>query len=112
VHAEDDWDIPYTHSAVLFSAVLDPHLPPEPEVLKPSISYHPSEQEWAENRAKHAERRVKRDALITTQEVDRLGTLQVFPGGVYHLQTKYGGHNPFQLEGVQNLVRDMFQLRP
>ncbi|KAF8918827.1 Alpha/Beta hydrolase protein [Mucidula mucida] len=27
VHAENDWDIPYTHSEVLFNAFLEPHLP-------------------------------------------------------------------------------------
>ena len=30
VHAQDDWDIPHAHSAALFAAMLEPHLPALP----------------------------------------------------------------------------------
>jgi len=32
VHAENDWDIPHSHSQTLFDAFLDQHLPPLPEI--------------------------------------------------------------------------------
>jgi hypothetical protein len=32
VHAENDWDIPHSHSQTLFDAFLDQHLPPLPDI--------------------------------------------------------------------------------
>ncbi|THH20634.1 hypothetical protein EW146_g750 [Bondarzewia mesenterica] len=104
VHAEDDWDIPYTHSETLFGAFVEPHLPQLPPLGEAgeAQSQMPVYQQRAEMRAK----------LITQREMYRLGVLQAFADNttdVVFLKTKWGGHDTVGLlEGVQELMKDRY----
>jgi abhydrolase domain-containing protein 12 len=107
VHAEDDWDIPCAHSDALFEAALGGALPPVPEPLRPSISYHPNTAEWDASRAALEARREARAALVTTAEVAGLGRVEEW-AHVRSVRTRYGGHDPFSQEAVQDAVRALF----
>lgn len=92
MHAEDDWDIPFSHSAKLFASV-------QPEV------------------ADEMENAVTEGATyVTERSIDRLGKLQTLErdkgrGPVSHLLTFYGAHERVGLqEGVQDVVRAVFDL--
>ncbi|KAG6832021.1 hypothetical protein H0H92_006057 [Tricholoma furcatifolium] len=96
-HAEDDWDIPYTHSRVLFDAFLKPCLPQldVPEGL--SVT----EELWEKFQAQHQAWNTKRSEIVATTIVPKFGTVEKFEADgrqVVLVQTLFGGHD---LLGVQ-----------
>ncbi|KAI0294467.1 Alpha/Beta hydrolase protein [Multifurca ochricompacta] len=76
VHAEDDWDIPYSHSQTLFDAFLEQHLPPLPELTAAMVGVS---DEVAERVTKLSqERAALRRELVTTSEIERVGRVEAF----------------------------------
>ena len=110
---EDDWDIPYTHSITLFERLLDPLLPPSP-----NLPDHPASwtlDEWSSFVAAQNERKSKRFEIVTRSNTTNFGyteTFQLESGSpVTLLITHWGGHNNVgSQEGVQDVIRKRFAL--
>jgi abhydrolase domain-containing protein 12 len=82
-HAEDDWDIPHTHSSTLFDAFLD--------------------QGAA----------TKSNSTVSTTRITGYGTFSQAKVGnrnVALLKTEYGGHDLGKVEGVQDTIGRLFGL--
>ena len=98
VHAEDDWDIPFSHSVRLFASAL-------PEVA-----------EEIEDAAKAAGSAQGATRGLAERAIERLGKLSTLErergrGPVAHLQTFYGAHERVGLqEGVQDVIARTFRL--
>jgi len=114
VHAEDDWDIPHSHSQTLFDAFLDQHLPPPPDIAAAMVG---ASDEVMENMDKLSkERRALRRGLVVASEIPRLGCVEVFSKDrsdrkVAFLRTRWGGHARIGLvEGVQDYMAEMFKM--
>jgi abhydrolase domain-containing protein 12 len=114
VHAEDDWDIPHSHSQTLFDAFLDQHLPPLPDVAAAMAGASDEVMEKMDRLSK--ERRALRRDLVVASEIPRLGRVEVFSknrseGKVAFLRTQWGGHSRLGLvEGVQDYMAEMFKM--
>ena len=106
VHAQDDWDIPHAHSAALFAAMLEPHLPALPLDAGATVEA---------NAAAYRARADARAALVTRTEVPRLGVMEAFVYGgsdVVFLETRWGGHDTVGLlGGVQEVMRARYDMR-
>jgi abhydrolase domain-containing protein 12 len=112
VHAENDWDIPYTHSETLFDAILEPLLPSSPTT--PTTSW--SQEDWDTFSSVQSERTRVRTNIVTHTEIRHFGTMDEFTrkdeGKVVLLKTVDGGHNRIgTFEGVQDVIRATFDLR-
>ncbi|KAG6844517.1 hypothetical protein H0H87_006278 [Tephrocybe sp. NHM501043] len=109
-HAEDDWDIPHTHSVVLFDAFLKPYLPPLdlPEGL--SVTQESWEKFWAQREAWTA----KRTELLTITKLPNFGIVEQFEADgrkVVFVKTLAGGHDYLGVqEGVQDFIRTSFNV--
>lgn len=110
-HAENDWDIPYTHSDVIFNAFLDPFLPP---LTVPSNPMSLSSEEWESFTTQQAARAMKRRDIITSKNIQHFGTMDEFVAGgrkVVLLKTLAGGHDYLGVqEGVQDVIGKTFGL--
>ncbi|KAF6760653.1 Alpha/Beta hydrolase protein [Ephemerocybe angulata] len=83
-HAEDDWDIPHTHSSALFNAFLDPSEP----FAAPNTS-------------------------VSTTHISGYGSFsqaRVANRNVALLKTERGGHDLGKVEGVQDTIGRLFGL--
>jgi abhydrolase domain-containing protein 12 len=99
-HAENDWELPISHSENLFEGLLSPifpHVPPKSGSL--------TEEQWEENME-------RRRQLVIHTEIPHFGTMDECSWGgrkVVLLKTMEGGHNSVgELEGVQEIIRNMF----
>ncbi|EIN12401.1 alpha/beta-hydrolase [Punctularia strigosozonata HHB-11173 SS5] len=125
-HALNDWDIPPTHSSVLFDSFVAPHLPPLPYMFQlqtqnPLAQLQHSQKQWEELQAALQKRAEKRSEWVNSWEVERLGEIEELDraaafggdeGKVVKVITKYGGHDRIGLqEGLQDLLADVFGLR-
>ncbi len=116
VHAEDDWDIPHSHSQTLFDAFLDQHLPPLPHLAATMAGASDEVMEKIDRLSK--ERRALRRDLVVASEIPRLGWVEVFSKKdkssdrkVAFLRTRWGGHSTVGLvEGVQDYMAEMFRM--
>ena len=110
MHAQDDWDIPHAHSAALFAAMLEPHLPALPHL--PTLDARAAAEASA---AVYRARADVRAALVTRTEVPRLGVMEAFVHGgsdVVFLETRWGGHDTVGLlGGVQEVMRARYDMR-
>lgn len=114
VHAENDWDIPHSHSQTLFDAFLEQHLPPLPEIAAAMAG---ASDEVAERMSKFSqERGALRKELVATNDIARVGRVEVFSkdrshGKVVFFRTQWGGHSTLGLvEGVQDYIAEMFKM--
>ncbi|KAG9225752.1 hypothetical protein CCMSSC00406_0007762 [Pleurotus cornucopiae] len=109
-HAENDWDIPSSHSENLFNAILDPHLPAVPEVPLGPISW--TKEDWAAFTQEKAFRAKAREALVTTYSIPDVGLIERFEKGgnkAVFFKTLHGGHDMIALqEGVQEEMRRLY----
>ncbi|KAJ7126429.1 hypothetical protein C8R43DRAFT_897852, partial [Mycena crocata] len=110
-HAENDWDIPYSHSKALFDAFLAPLLPSAPALPPNAVSL--GEAQWAAFVAQRTERLGARDRLVTSVEMRHFGTVHEFTEEagrkVVFVQTLAGGHDYLGVqEGVQDVMGRMF----
>ncbi|KAF7297732.1 AB hydrolase-1 domain-containing protein [Mycena kentingensis (nom. inval.)] len=114
-HAEDDWDIPYTHSIALFDTFLDPFLPAAPSLPENAAAL--SHDEWSVFNTQLSLRRDARAGLLRTTEINNFGTVQEFADEkhgrmVVYVQTHAGGHGLLGVqEGLQDVIGKMFSLR-
>jgi len=74
-HATNDLDIPYTHSEVLFSAFLEPHLPP---LDIPENPFAMTPDEWETFSSRQTVRQRKREEITRTSEIAGFGTVEEF----------------------------------
>ncbi|KAI0299590.1 Alpha/Beta hydrolase protein [Russula brevipes] len=114
VHAENDWDIPPSHSQTLFDAFLEQHLPPLPDIAAAMAG---ASDEVAERMAKLSQERLSlRRELVATSDIARLGRVEVFSKDrsdrkVVFLRSQWGGHSRVGLvEGVQDYIAEMFKM--
>ena len=119
VHAENDWEIPSTHSETLFNALLEPMLPPLP--VPPSTPGGWSTEEWSAFADRQLTRSAKREKLVTRTSIPNFGTLESFhrsDGGgggggseVMFLKTLRGGHKRVgTIEAVHFTIRSVFHV--
>ena len=114
VHAEDDPDIPHSHSQTLFDAFLDQHLPPLSDIAAAMVGASDEVMEKMDRLSK--ERRALRRDLVMASEIPRLGHVEVFSKDrsdreVAFLRTRWGGHSTLGLvEGVQDYMAEMFKM--
>ncbi|KAJ3766303.1 Alpha/Beta hydrolase protein [Lentinula raphanica] len=74
-HAENDWDIPYTHSQVLFNAFLEPLLP---NVDIPSDPVSTTKEDWSAFTAQITARKNRREAIVRTTHLPNFGLIEEF----------------------------------
>ncbi|KAK7048136.1 AB hydrolase-1 domain-containing protein [Favolaschia claudopus] len=104
-HAENDWEIPYSHSQALFDAFLDPILPPSPEL--PTNAASLSQEQWSQYMEQLNIRKEKREQAVTSVELHNFGTIHeatLSGRKVVFLHTLAGGHDYL---GVQEGVHDV-----
>ncbi len=110
-HAEDDWDIPDSHSDILFHAFLDPYLPPvdatENFVMSPESLNKLSEQQKS--------RKATLDGLVRTTKITKFGRMVEFVAKeqkVVLVKTLVGGHNYVGIqEGLVDIIGKTFGFR-
>ncbi|KAJ6557219.1 Alpha/Beta hydrolase protein [Mycena vulgaris] len=109
-HAENDWDIPYSHSEALFDTFLDALLPPSPALPENALSL--SQEDWIAFNIQRAARKEARDELVTSVELHNFGTVHEFTEAgrkVVFVQTLAGGHDYLGVqEGVQDVIGRTF----
>lgn len=107
-HAEDDWDIPDSHSDILFQAFLDPYLPPVVEVENPLSMNSESLNEISEQKS----RRAALDVLVRTTTIPKFGRLEEFidkKRKIVLVKTIAGGHDYLGIqEGLVDIIRKTF----
>ncbi|PPQ75826.1 hypothetical protein CVT24_002692 [Panaeolus cyanescens] len=112
VHADDDWDIPSSHSTTLFDAFLEPHLPSPAHVPENPLSA----AEWENYTIQDTMRISKRKNLVSTTHIAGFGLyeetnpeLVALEGRkVALLRTERGKHDIGRVEGVQDTIGRMF----
>ena len=118
IHAEDDFDIPSSHSADLFNTLLEPSLPPsaltEEELRQPaSITPH----RWGVFQEVEALRRRVREGLVQIEEVEGFGRISRFKRNsngaqAVHVESLWGGHDQVgRLEGVVDVIGDVLGMK-
>lgn len=108
-HAEDDWDIPYRHSELLFQAFLEPHLPALKLPENPLVA---TPNEWAEVNKVQIKREAVRDDILERKELPNFGQVEQFRAGgrnIVYVRSKAGGHDFIGAqEGVQDVIGKTF----
>ncbi|KAG5654775.1 hypothetical protein H0H81_003783 [Sphagnurus paluster] len=107
-HAEDDWDIPHTHSQVLFDAFLGLPSLDLPELF--------SQEAWDKFSIQREAYASKRSQIVTTWELSNFGTVEEFIDEgrkVVFVRSLVGGHDYLGLqEGVQDFFKRSFSIGP
>ncbi|KAH8824814.1 Alpha/Beta hydrolase protein [Flagelloscypha sp. PMI_526] len=124
-HANNDFDIPYTHSEILFNTLLDPYLPPIPDVPPvATLGQGPGgiDNNWASFSKALAERNTMKEQLVRKTDIRGLGTIEEFyapfpepptiNGRMIRLVlTERGKHDSIGLEeGLQDVIGRSFDL--
>jgi len=112
VNAENDWDIPYSHSCALFNAFLDLQVLSElPTISKDAMCMNMSSWDVVPGQQTLQSARCK--GLVSHLSIDNFGTLDEFVADhrrVALLRTARGGHDLPKVEGVQDAIGRMFDL--
>lgn len=110
-HAENDWDIPDTHSDILFQAFLNTVLPPIKVPPNPLLS---SPRSWHAFTEQHARRREALDRVVQTTNIPNFGHMESFNDGkrnVVLVKTFTGGHDSLGIqEGLVDIIGKNFGL--
>ncbi|KAF8895313.1 Alpha/Beta hydrolase protein [Infundibulicybe gibba] len=110
-HAENDWDIPYSHSQVLFNAFLEPVLP---DVEVPDNAFSITKAQWSAILDQQAARASKRNTIVISQHLRNFGTTEEFEHDgrkVKLVQTLAGGHDYLGVqEGVLDAIGQFYKL--
>jgi len=108
-HAENDWDIPHTHSDVLFDAFLEPHLP---SVITPENPFTLTQADWGVITEQRQSRKTKREAIVKSTTVDHFGRVDKFLDGdrkIMLVKTLVGGHDYLGVqEGLVDIIGKTF----
>ncbi|KAJ7505569.1 Alpha/Beta hydrolase protein, partial [Mycena galericulata] len=109
-HAENDWEIPYSHSETLFNKFLEPLLPAVPPL--PTNAASLTQEEWATFTGQLARRKETREGLVSSVVLHNFGTVYEFTDSerkVVFVQTLAGGHDYLGIqEGVQDVIGRTF----
>ena len=100
---------------MLFDAFLEKHLPPTPKITAEIV-------DASTGRAKGQfstlleERALRRRELVTVREVERVGRVEVFSkdrgdNEVAFFHTWWGAHDVGLVEGVQDYMGEMFNMK-
>ncbi|KAF8158229.1 Alpha/Beta hydrolase protein [Crassisporium funariophilum] len=111
-HAENDWDIPHSHSDVLFQAFIEKHLPP---VDMPANAFAMTAQEWDVVSGQTKARVEKRDSMVKSRQLAHFGRIDEFWEEERHIvlvKTLAGGHDYLGVqEGLVDIIGTTFGLR-
>ncbi|KAF7357659.1 Abhydrolase domain-containing 12 [Mycena sanguinolenta] len=104
--AENDWEIPYSHSQALFDAFLDPLLPTAPQLPANAAAF--TQEEWSLFMDRVAKRKDLREGIVTTVELRNFGTVHEFTESgrkVTFVHTRAGGHDYLGIqEGLHDII--------
>lgn len=110
-HALNDFDIPYTHSEVLFNAFLKPHLPaitPLPTTLPVPTDT------WNQFEIQRQAHFAKREVIVTSTDIGNFGTVDEFEQEgrkIVLVKTQAGNHDFLGVqEGLQDIIGRSFRL--
>ena len=110
-HAENDWDIPDSHSDVLFQAFLEKHLPP---LDIPSNVLAMSKEDWELVDGQQKARQNKRNEILKSTTLANFGRMDEFSEDgrkVVLVKTLAGAHNFLGLqEGLQDIIGRTFEM--
>ncbi|KAF8902339.1 Alpha/Beta hydrolase protein [Gymnopilus junonius] len=112
-HAENDWDIPDSHSDALFQAFLDPHLPP---VDTPENPFSTTQEEWNVVTKQQAARTKKREEIVKSTTINRFGRVDEFVDAghdrkIVLVKTLAGGHDYLGVqEGLVDIIGKNFEI--
>lgn len=110
-HAEDDWDIPDSHSDALFGAFLEGELP---GLKLPAVPIHASKEDLALLSSSIEARREVRGHIVRRTQMGGFGYVEKFwdeshERNVVLVKAMYGGHDHIGAqEGVQDVIGQMF----
>ncbi|KAF8816450.1 alpha/beta-hydrolase [Phlegmacium glaucopus] len=108
-HAENDWEIPDSHSDVLFQAFLERQLPP---LDMPNNVFSMSKQDWEIVEGQQKARRQKRNEILTSTTLANFGRVDEFSENgrkVVLVKTLAGGHDYLGIqEGLQDIIGRTF----
>lgn len=110
-HAENDWDIPDSHSDVLFNAFLNAVLP---ELKLPANAVRATREEYDMMSSSLEKRQAAREKVIKRTDMPGFGYIESFLDEkkgrkVMLVKTLYGGHDYLGVqEGVQDAIGRMF----
>lgn len=108
-HAENDWDIPDSHSDVLFQAFLERYLPP---LDIPSNFLAMSRQDWEIVQGRQRARQNKRNEILKSTTLMNFGRIDEFSENgrkVVLVKTLAGGHDYLGVqEGLQDIIGRTF----
>ena len=108
-------DIPVWHAKLLFDAFLEKYLPSLPKITSDMV-----EASTGRERGRFStllqERAMRRKELVTVKEMERVGRAEVFSkdrgdSKVVFLHTWWGAHDVGLVEGVQDYMAEMFEMR-
>jgi hypothetical protein len=108
-------DIPVWHAKLLFDAFLEKYLPPLPKITADMVEASTG-REKGRFSTMLQERAVRRKELVTVKEMERVGRAEVFSkdrgdSKVVFLHTWWGAHDVGLVEGVQDYMAEMFEMK-
>jgi abhydrolase domain-containing protein 12 len=110
-HAENDWDIPDSHSDILFQAFLERQLPP---LDIPSNVLSMSKEDWEIVEGQQKARQDKRNELLKSTTLVNFGRMdEFFEEGrkIVLVKTLAGGHKDLGAqEGLQDIIGHTFAI--
>jgi abhydrolase domain-containing protein 12 len=110
-HAENDLEIPASHSDVLFQAFLEPHLP---ETKPLTLGQMLSPEEWEDIQEVLQQRNSVRRGLVQSTTIPRFGRVDEFSAdgrSVVLVKTLVGSHDFIGIqEGLQDIIKRKFRL--
>ena len=110
-HAEDDWDIPDSHSDILFHAFLESQLPP---LDIPSDVLAMSKEDWEIVEDQQKARQNKRNEILKSTTFSNFGKMDEFSEDgrkVVLVKTLAGGHDYLAVqEGLQDIIGRTFAI--
>ena len=108
-HAENDWDIPDSHSDILFQAFLERQLPP---LDIPSNVLAMSKEDWTLVEGQQRARQNKRNEILKSTTLANFGRIDEFSEDgrkVVLVKTLAGGHDYLGVqEGLQDIIGRTF----
>ena len=105
------------HAKALFDAFLEKYLPPPPKITAEIVDASVGEAKGQfSTLLQPEERAMRRRELVTVREVERVGRVEVFSkdrgdNKVVFFHTWWGAHDVGLVEGVQDYMVDMFDMK-
>jgi len=110
-HAENDRDIPDSHSDHLFQAFLERQLPPL-DIPKDVLAM--SERDWEIVKGQQMARQIKRNEILSSTTLTNFGRIDEFSENgrkVVLVKTLAGGHDYLAVqEGLQDIIGRTFAI--